>query len=75
MLPYPDHDPASGFESGIGVAITPPVGGNLVLPEGAVRTGLGGVYRTAVPEAAIDEHSDLRRPEHDIDASAPVDKH
>lgn len=72
MLPDPHYHPVGDLELAIGIAIAALVRGDLVLPVGTVRSWLGGVDGTTVPEAAIDEHSDLRRPEHDVDTPALV---
>ena len=59
MFPVAEDGPASFLEVSIRVGVTGPVGLDLDAPVVGVRFGLGVMGLAAVPEAAVDEHSDL----------------
>ena len=59
MLPHAEDAPAAGAESAGDEAVAGAVGGNLIAPKGGVGFRPGGVERAAVPEAAVDEESEL----------------
>jgi hypothetical protein len=66
MLPEPQHDPPRGRQAGIRVAVPPDVPEDLLLPPRGVRPRPRRVDRARVPEAAIDEHDDLRADECEV---------
>src|ERR1022692_2138402 len=66
MLPEPDHSPAGLAERRVGGSVPLDVPAQLRLPVPGVRRGLVAVLRTAVPEAAVHEDSDLARGEDDV---------
>lgn len=55
MLPHSDTDPASVGKPAVGVAIARPVRSHLFGPERGVGRRDGVMFRTTVPEAAVQE--------------------
>lgn len=56
VFPNPHHPPAAPAQRSMHKAITGLVGGEFLLPEGAVVRREAAMPRTTVPEAAIHEH-------------------
>lgn len=59
MLPDTNHSPSIGLKGCRMATVASTVLSDLRLPIGAIGRRKGAVLRAAVPEAAIDEHSDL----------------
>src|SRR3546814_451456 len=73
MLPGAHGQPPPGSELLVGVRVASPVAGDLLWPVPGVLANLTAtVVRAAVPEAAIEEHSDLLGREHEIRRSTQV---
>jgi hypothetical protein len=70
MFPDPDHIPALVGQHLIGFGIAGSVRVNLGLPELGVRLGWAVMFRTAVPEAAIQEHSDFGAGEYQVSGAS-----
>lgn len=66
VLPDTNHDPAISSQPPTRLTIPLYVRCQLGMPPSSVVRGPGGVLRTAMPEAAIDEHGDLPRREQNI---------
>jgi hypothetical protein len=66
VFPHPHDVPASRIQSGIDLVVTLDVPGELRAPVVGVRARNGSMNRAPVPEAAIDEDSNLCPGEHDV---------
>jgi hypothetical protein len=79
VLPNPDHGPAKVRKRDVGFLVTPPVGGNFLLPPSGVRFGWHAMVRAPMPEASIDEYGHAGTREHNVDSPprepdyAPID--
>lgn len=72
MLPDSDGDPASVTQHLISLGVTFTIAPDLFAPVSSVRSRLRVVVRTAVPEAAIQEDSDLQLAEDQVSGSADL---
>lgn len=70
VLPDPNDGPTHLGQTSIGVAVTCAICIKLLSPPGRVLSRPSAVFRTAVPEATIDEDHDALRREDDV-AAAP----
>jgi hypothetical protein len=70
VLPHPHGQPTLLPQPPVGVSIALAVSLELVPPPVRVRSREGGVLRTQVPEAPVDEDGDLRGTEDDVGPSA-----
>ena len=70
MLPKPEHRPSCCGKSIVGVLVTIPVPGDLLLPVLGVSRSLGVMLGAAVPEAAVEEYRDALLGEDQV-CSAP----
>jgi len=66
VLPEPQYGPPGSRQAGVRVAVPPHVPEDLLLPLRGVRPRPRRVDRARVPEAAIDEHDDLRADECEV---------
>jgi len=66
MLPDANHSPSSLDEQLVGVGVPLAIVSDLVGPERRVRLRDRVMFWTAVPEAAVDEHGDLRAREYEV---------
>lgn len=73
VLPHPDHRPPGISQACVGVPVTGDVVSELVGPPSGVVLRPGGVYRTGVPEAAVDVDGHARPGEEQVGpASHPL---
>ena len=66
VFPYPDTQPTGLREPPVGVPVALPVALHFVRPELGVGRGNGVMFGTAVPEASVQENSDLGPGEHEV---------
>lgn len=66
VLPDPDDEPSRGGKGAINEPITANVRFQLWIPVGAIRLRIAPVLRTAMPEAAIEEHHHSRPREYHV---------
>jgi hypothetical protein len=69
VLPYTHHSPARVFEQTVCFRITLAVASDLLAPELLVSLRGSMVIGTAVPETAIQEHSDAGSGKHQVSGS------
>lgn len=68
VFPCPDNEPPISAQ-GDGVPLVPGlIGIELAAPPSGIRLGGDGMLRTAVPEAAVNEHGDAGAGQHDVRA-------
>lgn len=72
VLPDSDHGPSGGAELSLIEAIALDVSGDLRAPIGGVGSGACSVFRTPVPEAAIDEDGHFLATKDDVRSAAQV---
>jgi hypothetical protein len=66
MLPNPHNPPIGGSQTMVCVSISPLVVLQLLSPEIRIRLRSRRMLWTAMPEAAVYEHSNLHRPEDNV---------
>jgi hypothetical protein len=72
VLPDSDHEPPSPSKKPIGALVAFAVARDLRRPPAGVRFESRRMSWAPVPEAAIEEHGDLRSPENEIGPTSPV---
>lgn len=72
MLPGPKHHPTGVCKGSVDGAVPGDVSLELRSPVVRVRLRLVAVDRTAVPEAAVDEHREARPREDNVRANEPI---
>jgi len=70
MLPHTENNPSVFRQGAVYAAVAGLVAGNLLTPELRVGFGLSRVFRTTVPEAAVNENGDAKLAKNKIGADA-----
>src|ERR1700733_15665878 len=66
VLPSAKDPPTRFGQTGVGVAVSSDVALEFCAPVRRVGPRCGAMFRAAVPEAAVDEHSELLADENDV---------
>jgi hypothetical protein len=74
MRPDANTDPTPTHQLPVGICVAPHVLFDLLAPPGGVRLRPCAVLWATVPEAAVDEHGDTCRSEHEVGASSTIDE-
>lgn len=75
VTPHPDHSPAGGSQTCIGIPIACAVGLQLCLPPGPVATRQRSVNGTTMPVTAVDKHCDLVARKNDVGSPSGAIEH